>query len=154
MPRRSYSTCTEHLPSLFSHLWSRSRDRSPTREFAGLSSPVLALTGYPGPLEAVCPSPTTSTPCREQHRSPSRKSLRTPSQPFIPDPLVRINGYRSAFARSAPRPRLSVACTPGAGPGWLARLPSLVADTHGPLVSARPHARARLRSDLILVVDS
>jgi hypothetical protein len=81
-----YLTCPEHLPSSFSRLQSRSRNRSPANEFVGPSSLVPALAGDPRPpRRSSAPSLATSPPRREQRWSPSRKPPGAPSQPSISD---------------------------------------------------------------------
>jgi hypothetical protein len=110
-----------------------------------------SLATLDAPAMASASSSATSSPQREQHRSPSCKTPRTPSQPSIPDQTVRIYGYRLRLHALTLGPAYQ--CLRPLALGLTGKyIPSPKSLT--PLARLLVLARVRLRLDLILAVDS
>jgi hypothetical protein len=149
MPHRNYSGPPETLSSLFSPLCPWIHGLFPAIEFAVAFSPSLPNPGDPGATLARA-SLNSGDLTAAERRSAARS--RSPLPGLIPSVRFRSHSSDRGIPLRARAPdalaHLSAPKSPGAEPARSVRPPPSAADAPGPLVSARPPARVRLRPQI------
>jgi hypothetical protein len=143
MPHRSYSGPPETLSLSFSPLCPWIHGLFPAIEFAVAFSPSLPNSGDPG--ATLARASLNSGDLTAAERSSAAHS-RSPLLGLIPSVRFRSHGSDRGIPLRARAPdalaRLSAPKSPGAGPARSVHPTPSAADAPGPLVSARPPARA------------